>query len=263
MSSSTERLTCAEVGELSGNSGPLIVVRFTLTAPRPAAHTGNTMFFNIPHSSLSASLPSLTNTRRCVKKHGLYCIIWPCIDGAQTCHPPQTHTHTHTDSHGIPHGEVNVAVGQHCDDSHGGFQPVSVGGKAWSVIGQTHTVPLPCKLNTHTHTCKFTLHRTYINLHEVFFNSQIHFCSILVCTTLILTTMWLLTAYYVVLCTMFWILNMLCTYMFCLLMCLHRGSERNSNVYVLYTAEISIKLTLTIFNFYYLPQFLHRLNLFC
>lgn len=35
------RLTCAEVGELSGDVGPLILVQFAQTAQRSEAHRGN------------------------------------------------------------------------------------------------------------------------------------------------------------------------------------------------------------------------------
>ena len=48
------------------------------------------------------------------------------------------------------------------------------------------------------------------------------------CTTLILSTVCLMTAYYVELCTMFWVLIMFHAYIFCQLICLHWGSERNS-----------------------------------
>ena len=53
-------------------------------------------------------------------------------------------------SRGVPHCEVDVAARQHCDDAHGGLYFVSIGDKAWGVIGQAHSVPSPCKLNTAT-----------------------------------------------------------------------------------------------------------------
>ena len=55
-----------------------------------------------------------------------------------------------------------------------------------------------------------------------------------------ISTVCLMTAYYVVLCTMFWVLIMLRTYMFCLLICSHRGSERLCPVRM---EELTIKLT--------------------
>ena len=74
--------------------------------------------------------------------------------------------------------------------------------------------------------CACTLN--ILKYYEVFLHSQFIFCNIPVCTCLLLSTVCLLTAYFVVLWTMFWVLNMLRTYMFCLLICLHWGSERNS-----------------------------------
>ena len=63
-----------------------------------------------------------------------------------------TQTCTAYDSRDVPHCEVNVAVGQSCDDAHGGLQFVSEGDKTWRVVGQAHSVPSACKLNTHRDT---------------------------------------------------------------------------------------------------------------
>lgn len=60
--------------------------------------------------------------------------------------PPHTHLR------GVPHGEVNVAVRQRCDDAHGGLHLVSVGDETWRVVGDAHAVPFPCELNVNTGT---------------------------------------------------------------------------------------------------------------
>ena len=85
-----------------------------------------------------------------------------------------------------------------------------------------------------------TTHITYITSHEVFLQSLSIFCTIPVCTTLILSTVCLMTAYYVVLCTMFSVLMMLRTSVY-----LHVWDQRETAFQSCLMFQLTIKLTLT------------------
>lgn len=109
------RLTFAEVSELSGCVGRLVVVHLIHTTYRAGAQTGHSVSVSLLTLFLSLSV---------------------------------------IDSRGVPHRQVHVSIGQHHDKSHGGLHLVSVGSKTGRVIGQAHPVPLPCKLNTHKMRCE-------------------------------------------------------------------------------------------------------------
>lgn len=104
------QLTRAEVVELSGHVGLLVVVHLHQAAERSEANRGNTTL--------------------CLNTVGLFGWNW------RFWH-----------SRGVPHGEVHVAVGQRADQPHGGLQLVPEGNKLFRVVGQAHTVPLACKLD--------------------------------------------------------------------------------------------------------------------
>lgn len=109
------QLTRAEVVELSGHVGLLVMVHLHQAAERSEANTV------------------------CLYTVGFFLLNFPFGWNSRFWH-----------SRGVPHGEVYVAVWQHADEPHGGLHLVPEGNKLFRVVGQAHAVPLPCKLDTNT-----------------------------------------------------------------------------------------------------------------